>query len=146
VLKPAIAEQVAMIGDHDRLKQALLNLVMNALQHTPPGGKILVMLARADQRACLSVRDTGVGIAVEDLPHVFDQFYRAGHAWVRQSGGAGLGLAIVKWVAEAHGGTVSVRSVPGQGSTFVLSLPIDDHCASSAQPAHDQVVRTSART
>jgi heavy metal sensor kinase len=126
VLTPIIAEQVEVHGDHDRLKQALLNLVVNGLQHTPPGGTVQVALARADQHACLSVRDTGEGIAAEDLPHVFDRFYRTDLSRSRRSGGAGLGLAIVKWVAEAHGGQVEAHSAPGQGSTFILSLPLAD--------------------
>jgi signal transduction histidine kinase len=70
------------------------------------------------------VVDTGVGIAAEDLPHIFDRFYRADRSRSRHGGGAGLGLAIVKWIAEAHGGQVSVASVPGQGSTFAIWLPL----------------------
>ena len=70
--------------------------------------------------------DTGAGIAADDLPHVFERFYRADKSRARVTGGAGLGLAIVKWVAEAHGGAVEAHSEPGQGSTFVLSLPIQE--------------------
>jgi signal transduction histidine kinase len=132
-LLPEVAEQVEIVGDRDRLKQALLNMVVNALQHTPPGGRVRVALANDDQRAYLSVGDTGAGIAATDLPYVFERFYRADKARSRVAGGAGLGLAIVKWVAEAHGGSVAVQSTPGQGSTFTLTLPLrapDGHTAS----------------
>ncbi|HEY3231684.1 MAG TPA: ATP-binding protein, partial [Roseiflexaceae bacterium] len=123
-LTPEIAEQVEAQGDRDRLKQALLNMVVNALQHTPSGGSVRVALDHADGRARLSVSDTGEGIAVEDLQRVFDRFYRADKARSRGTGGAGLGLAIVKWIAEAHGGSVEAASAPGHGSTFVLALPL----------------------
>ena len=123
-LRPAIAEQVEVMGDRDRLKQALLNMAANALQHTPPGGSVTLAVARAGSHARLEVRDTGVGIDSEALPYVFERFFRADRARSRAAGGAGLGLAIVKWVAEAHGGGVNVQSTPGQGSTFSLWLPI----------------------
>jgi two-component system, OmpR family, sensor kinase len=123
-LAPEIAEQVEALGDRDRLKQALLNVVVNALQHTPAGGYVRVALDRVDGHAELRVSDTGEGIVDEDLPRVFDRFYRADKARSRSTGGAGLGLAIVKWIAEAHGGSVKATSAPGHGSTFVLELPL----------------------
>ncbi len=125
VLLPQVAEQVEVIGDRDKLKQALINMVVNAIQHTPPGGRVHVALARQDGHACLSVADTGAGIAAEDLPHIFERFYRADKSRSRAAGGAGLGLAIVKWVAEAHGGAVTTQSALGQGSTFILTLPVE---------------------
>lgn len=123
-LAPSISEQVAVTGDPDRIKQALINLVANAIQHTPAGGSVTVALSRTDQQAVLCVRDTGSGIAPTDLPHVFERFYRADKARSRQAGGAGLGLAIVQWVAEAHNGSVSVESTPAQGSAFTIRLPL----------------------
>ena len=123
-LRPAIAEQVEVMGDRDRLKQALLNMAANALQHTPPGGNVTLAVARVGDHAELEVHDTGVGIDAEALPYVFERFFRADRARSRSAGGAGLGLAIVKWVAEAHGGGVNVRSAPGEGSTFTLWLPM----------------------
>ena len=123
-LAPDVAEQVEALGDRDRIKQALLNMVVNALQHTPAGGKVCVALERVGQRARLSVSDTGTGITEGDLLRVFDRFYRADKARSRVVGGAGLGLAIVKWIAEAHRGTVEASSTPGQGSLFILWLPI----------------------
>ncbi|HEU5089985.1 MAG TPA: ATP-binding protein [Roseiflexaceae bacterium] len=123
-LVPQITEQVELIGDRDRLKQALLNLVANALQHTAAGGSVRVVLARDDATALLCVEDSGAGIAPHDLPHVFERFYRADNARSRAVGGAGLGLAIVEWVASAHGGSVDVHSTVGQGSTFTIRLPL----------------------
>lgn len=124
-------DQVVVMGDRDRLKQALLNLGVNALQHTPAGGRVTLSLARGDKYACISVSDTGTGIAPENLPHIFERFYRADRARSRHGGGAGLGLAIVKRVAEAHNGHVNVMSTPGVGSTFTLWLPLPSETAAS---------------
>jgi signal transduction histidine kinase len=122
-LRPQLDEQVAITGDRDRLKQALLNLTANALQHTPAGGSVTLALARGPAGALISVQDTGPGIAPEALPHLFERFYQAERADSQPAGGAGLGLAIVRWVAEAHGGHVRVTSVLGCGATFELQLP-----------------------
>ena len=92
--------------------------------HTPSGGEITVSARAPDQEVAVSVRDTGTGIAPEHLPYVFDRFYRADKSRARQTGGAGLGLAIVKQLVVAHGGSITVESVPGQGSTFTFTLPI----------------------
>jgi len=135
-LLPDVAEQVEVPGDRDRLKQALMNMVVNAIQHTPAGGKVRVALDRRDACARLSVSDTGLGIAAEDLPHVFDRFYRADKARTRGFGGAGLGLAIVKWVADAHGGSVEAQSALDQGSTFTLWVPLD------LQAPYEAIVRS----
>lgn len=118
-------DQITIVGDRDRIKQALLNLGINALQHTPQGGDVTLSLSKADGYAQLSVADTGVGIANEDIPHIFNRFYRTDPSRVRRAGGSGLGLAIVKWIAEAHGGRVNVESTLNVGSTFTLLLPLD---------------------
>jgi two-component system phosphate regulon sensor histidine kinase PhoR len=104
----------------------LLNLVENAITYTPPGGQIELSLAVADGMARLAVRDSGPGIAPEELTRIFERFYRLDRARARRTGGAGLGLAIVRWIAEAHGGRVEVESRVGQGSTFTVLLPIPD--------------------
>lgn len=101
--------------------QALLNLVANAIQHTPPGGSVTITLAQDERRVTLIVRDSGPGIAPEDLPYVFERFYRGDRA--KRTTGAGLGLAIVRWVAGAHGGHATVTSRPGEGTTFTIVLP-----------------------
>ena len=114
---------VAVSGDQTRLSQLLINLVDNALRYTSAGGNVRVTVAERAGWAELRVEDTGVGIAAEHLPHLFQRFYRADPARARTDGGAGLGLAIAQWIAEAHGGQISVDSEFGRGSTFTVRLP-----------------------
>ncbi len=114
-----------LTGDGDRLSQVFTNLVDNALKYTPAGGRITLRTAQAGQSVRVEVADTGAGIPAEAQAHVFDRFYRADPS--RRGGGqqgAGLGLAIAKEIVQAHGGTISVRSTPGQGSTFAVHLPL----------------------
>ncbi|KAA2263477.1 HAMP domain-containing protein [Solihabitans fulvus] len=110
-------------GDPTRLRQALGNLVTNALRYTPAGGSVEVTAASVRDRVLITVRDTGIGIDAEELPHVFDRFWRAEKSRNRQTGGSGLGLAITRHLVEAHGGAVTVRSTPGEGSAFTIALP-----------------------
>ncbi len=110
-------------ADPDRLAQILRNLVSNALRHTPSGGQITIGSETQSQTLRVSVSDTGEGIAAEDLPHVFDRFYRGDKSRARGSGGTGLGLAIVKAWVEAMGGSVGVVSERGHGSRFWFTLP-----------------------
>lgn len=132
-LRLGAEDQVTIVGDRDRLKQALLNLGVNALQYTPQDGTVTLGLEQRDGYALLTVSDTGVGIGEDDMPHIFDRFYRADRSRSRHSGGAGLGLSIVKRVAEAHGGHATVASIPGRGSTFAIWLPL----APRPEPAGD---------
>lgn len=117
------------LADPQRIAQVAGNLLSNALRHTPAGGTVTLSVA-ADQSAhtapalSFAVRDTGAGIAPEDLPHIFDRFWRANRARTRSSGGAGLGLAIVRRIVEAHGGTIAATSVLDQGTTITWTLPI----------------------
>src|SRR5206468_12245876 len=115
--------QVSVSGDQMRLTQLLVNLVDNAVRYTPSGGVVSVAVEREPQWAVLRVTDTGAGIAAEHLPHVFERFYRADPARARADGGAGLGLAIGQWIAQAHGGQISVASELGRGSAFTVRLP-----------------------
>jgi heavy metal sensor kinase len=115
---------VAISGDQTRLTQLAINLVENALRYTPPGGNVTVRVSADAGWAELRVGDTGVGIAPEHLPHVFERFYRADPSRARDEGGAGLGLAIVQWVTQAHGGQISVESELGRGTTFRVRLPL----------------------
>ena len=112
-----------VMGDPDRLKQLLLNLVSNGLKYTPEGGDVTLELTHTEDQVRVTVTDTGVGIPSEDLPHIFDRFYRVDKARSRAKGGTGLGLSIAYWIAEAHGGDLSVTSVLGKGSMFTLMLP-----------------------
>ncbi|WP_025745646.1 sensor histidine kinase [Kallotenue papyrolyticum] len=115
------ALELAVLGDPDALKQVLLILVDNALKFTPVTGTIRIATAAREQSVAISVQDTGIGIAPEALPHIFERFYRADSA--RTGGGSGLGLAIAKTLIEHQGGTISVESAPGRGSTFTVVLP-----------------------
>ena len=118
-----------VMGDEARLIQMLLNLVDNALRYTPAGGRVDLTVATQGQRARLIVRDTGVGIAPEHLPHIFERFYRADSARTRgaiasaNEGGSGLGLAIVEWVVRAHDGEIAVASQPAHGTTITVTFP-----------------------
>jgi two-component system OmpR family sensor kinase len=117
------AEPLAVVGDGDQLKQLVLNLVSNAVKHTPPGTRVTLDLYRDGDWACLVVADDGPGIPPEDLPYIFDRFYRVDKARARSSGGTGLGLAIVHAIATSHGGSVVAESAPGQGTRFTVRLP-----------------------
>jgi signal transduction histidine kinase len=110
-------------ADAGRLEQVVRNLVANAVRHTPPGGLVMLTAARADGEIVVQVKDTGEGIAPQDLPRVWERFYRTGNARERDRGGAGLGLALVKELTEAMSGRVGVESVPGEGSCFTIRLP-----------------------
>ncbi|HEX6817506.1 MAG TPA: ATP-binding protein [Ktedonobacterales bacterium] len=109
--------------DAERMVQVLSNLVSNALRYTPSGGTISLAAARSPQATLLGVRDTGQGIRPEALPLIFDRFYRADRSRAQSEGESGLGLSIAKALVEAHGGTISVSSEPGQGTTFTILLP-----------------------
>jgi signal transduction histidine kinase len=116
---------VRLAVDRHRIREMLLNLVTNAIKYTPQGGAVALRLAEEVDAVSLAVRDTGIGVAPGDLPHIFERFWRADPARSRTGDrpGTGLGLAITKWIAEAHGGTITVQSRPGRGSVFVVRLP-----------------------
>ncbi len=112
-------------GEPDRLKQVMLNLVDNAIRHTPAGGEITVSAMDDPKRGevRIQVRDTGPGIDPKDLPHIFDRFYRGDASRARTTGNTGLGLAIARAIVEAHSGSITAESVPGEGATFRVALP-----------------------
>jgi signal transduction histidine kinase len=119
------ADLPAVMADPTRLEQALLNLVQNGLRHTSPGGLVAISAEISNDWAQVNVEDTGEGITPQDLPHIWERFYRGnGQTEFRGEGGAGLGLAIVKEFIEAMDGQVSVQSCPGQGSIFSVRLRI----------------------
>ena len=110
--------------DRTRISQVVANLLENAIRHTPEGGAVaLTAESGAPGMVRIAVSDTGEGIPAEDLPNVFDRFYRADPSRTRVTGGVGLGLTIAKQLVEAHGGTITARSEPGGGATFAFELP-----------------------
>jgi signal transduction histidine kinase len=111
--------------DYYRISEVLRNLVANAIIHTPPGGKVVVSVQQDNGFIKVSVADTGEGIPAEDLPNMFERFYRVNKSRARADGGSGLGLTITKRIVEAHGGTVGVQSELGKGSTFTFTLPLE---------------------
>jgi two-component system phosphate regulon sensor histidine kinase PhoR len=115
-------QSVSVLGDRERLKQALVNLIENAIKYNHPDGKVIVELESRDGEAVVRVRDNGVGIPQEDIGRIFERFYRVNKDRSRAVGGSGLGLAIVKHIVEAHGSTVRVESEFGRGSVFSFTL------------------------
>ena len=117
-------DQAYVNGDRDRLKQVFINLVANAVQYTPQGGGVFLSLDKIGEQARIICRDTGPGIPPEDLPHIFERFYRAEKSRTRrESTGFGLGLSIANWIVERHGGRIEVNSQEGKGTTFAIWLP-----------------------
>jgi len=120
-----VLEPATVFGDAARLRQLCMNLVINAIKYTPRGGRVDVSLSHRLDGITFTVRDTGIGIAASDLPHIFERFWRADRVRSRASerGGFGLGLAISQWIAQAHGGSITVTSRLGRGSVFTVHLP-----------------------
>jgi signal transduction histidine kinase len=110
-------------GDDLRLRQLFLNLLDNAVKYTGPGGRVWLEAREESGHPVVQVRDTGIGVAAADLPHLFERFFRVDKARSRDVGGSGLGLSICKWIVDAHGGTISVESRPGNGTSFRVRLP-----------------------
>jgi two-component system OmpR family sensor kinase len=119
---------ILVFADPDRLKQVVLNLVDNALRYTPAAGEVRLSTGHdATGNVRIEVRDTGPGIAPEDIPYIFDRFYRGDPSRARTTGSTGLGLAIARSILQAHGGTIEVQSAPGSGACFIVTLPAHHH-------------------
>ncbi|MBK9385821.1 MAG: PAS domain-containing protein [Planctomycetes bacterium] len=114
----------ALQGDRELLRQALVNLISNAIKYTPEGGRVELDAALEGEELSIAVTDTGIGIGPEDLPRIFDKFYRASQAQSSRIPGTGLGLPLARYLVESHGGRIEVESVLGQGSTFRVRLPV----------------------
>ncbi|SDE47441.1 sensor histidine kinase [Sporomusa acidovorans] len=119
-----IADQLELMADKERLHQLLVILLDNAIKYTPPPGEILVTADKHGNNIIIAVEDSGQGIPAQDLPRVFDRFYRGDKARSRESGGTGLGLSIAKWIVEQHGGKISVENKAAGGAKFSVVLPI----------------------
>jgi two-component system OmpR family sensor kinase len=115
---------VQVYANADQLKQVLVALLDNALKYTPYEGSVSLSLTADERCAVVKVSDTGIGILPEDLPHIFERFYRADRARSRERGGSGLGLTIAQSIVQEHQGSIEVESTPGKGSTFTLKLPV----------------------
>lgn len=118
------ARSVVVLGDRLILRQAVINLIDNAIKYSPPGGIVSIEIGRGDKDATIEVIDCGPGIPEQDQEKVFDRFYRVDRARSREAGGTGLGLAITRWAVEAHGGKITLKSDEGCGATFRIDLPI----------------------
>ncbi|MBC7811023.1 MAG: HAMP domain-containing protein [Burkholderiales bacterium] len=118
-----VAAPLSVQGSADLLKRLLLNLIDNAVKYTPAGGAVTVRASQRDQTIEVAIEDSGAGIEADQLPHIFERFYRADSARARETGGFGLGLAIARTIVEAHRGTISVQSQPGMLTTFTVRLP-----------------------
>jgi heavy metal sensor kinase len=117
------SEDAVLCGDWMLLRQALVNVVHNAIKYTPPGGRIAIRIRSSERHVIFQVEDSGPGIPEDELVKVFDRFYRVECGRSREKGGAGLGLSIAKWSIETHGGTISAQAAEGSGSTFQIVLP-----------------------
>jgi signal transduction histidine kinase len=119
-------DQVLVCGDRDRLKQVLLNLVGNAIKYTPAGGEVVAGLGKDGDQARVTISDSGPGIPAEDLPHIFERFFRTEKSRTRSKDGKGfgLGLSIAYWIVRHHNGRIDVDSEEGQGTTFCVWLPL----------------------
>ncbi len=124
-LKLIEIDQILILGDRDRLKQVLINLISNAIQYTPAGGDVSLSLAKVNKKAHITLSDTGPGIPAEDLPHIFERFYRTEKSRTRsKASGFGLGLSIAYWIVHNHNGKIDVESKEGEGTTFKILLPL----------------------
>ena len=124
ILQADIDSPISMVADEERLHQLLITVLDNAIKYTPEGGVVRVSCRKLSHSVQLAVEDTGIGIAPDSLPYVFDRFYRADKSRSREDGGTGLGLAIAKWIVERHGGRIRLESNPSFGTQVYVTLPL----------------------
>src|SRR5262249_26291519 len=116
-------DPVMIMGDAKRLRELMFNLIENAVQYTPAGGRVAVSLSSKEKTAVITVSDTGIGIPDTDLSRIYDRFYRSNEAQAMNPKGSGLGLPICLWIVTSHGGQIDAQSKPGMGTTFTVHLP-----------------------
>jgi signal transduction histidine kinase len=119
-----VKDSIQVLCDSDAIKQVIMNLTDNALKYTPEGGEVIISTASGDKEVIISVKDTGLGIPEEDIPRIFERFYRVEKTRSRDMGGSGLGLSIVKHIIELHNSKITVQSKPGEGTEFRFGLPV----------------------
>jgi len=117
------AEEIQVTLNRQYMARVMDNLVSNAIKYTPSSGCVTLTVQNDPSQVVIRIADTGIGISADDLPHLFDAFYRVSHVQHEDIEGSGLGLAIVKTIVEKHNGQIAVSSTPGQGSTFCITLP-----------------------
>ncbi|MBK9121779.1 MAG: HAMP domain-containing protein [Chloroflexi bacterium] len=129
-------EPLRIYGDVQQLQQLMGNLISNAIKFTPEGGTVSLNIQRVDRMARIEITDTGIGISPEQQERIFDRFYQVDPSRTQDgTGGFGLGLSVSRWIAESHNGAIEVRSQPGQGSTFTVSLPLVDAEVDASHPS-----------
>jgi two-component Ni(II)/redox sensor kinase NrsS len=116
-------QEIYVLGNESQLYRLVSNLIANAVQYTPNGGQVVVSLTTRDHMACITIKDTGIGIATAEQPRIFDRFYRVDSDRSRKTGGTGLGLAIVQAIAQVHKGSIQIQSEPDKGAEFTVRLP-----------------------
>ena len=129
------SEPVNIMGNSDRVEQMLINLIENAIKYNKPGGSVTVQVFSNGEEANIAISDTGIGIAEENLPRLFERFYRVDKGRSRQMGGTGLGLAIVKHIVRSMNGEIEVHSKLGEGTEFLITLPL----APKSDPDRDNI-------
>ncbi|KAB8314362.1 two-component sensor histidine kinase [Tolypothrix campylonemoides VB511288] len=131
-----VHQPVNIVGNSEQLYRLIFNLIVNAIQYTPVGGEVIVILDRNDQNAVISVQDTGIGIPQQEFSRIFDRFYRVNSDRSRSTGGSGLGLAIAQAIVQTHYGSLTVQSELGKGSTFTVRLPLDVTALNGVRSIH----------
>jgi len=116
-------DPIIIQADKDKLSQVFINLISNALKYTHSGGSVTIRTETSEHFTDVIIRDTGIGISTEELPFIFERFYRTDKSRTRDTGGSGIGLTIVKKIVDAHHGQILVESTPGVGSRFVIRIP-----------------------
>lgn len=119
-------EGIEYYGDINLLEQAISNIIQNSIKYTPEGGTIKISTWDDNSSIYIGISDSGIGIPEKDIPHIFERFYRVDKERSRKMGGTGLGLSIAKWIIDNHGGNITVKSTPGVGTTFTITLPKAD--------------------
>lgn len=124
IIRTDVEQPIYVLGDPHKLKQVLFNVLKNAIDYSNNQGEVKISARKVANQAIVIIEDNGIGISPEDVPHVFERFYRVDKSRSRKQGGSGLGLSIVKWIIQEHRSNISLQSLPGQGTAITISLPL----------------------